>query len=102
MTTTSNSNKVITGMKRPKMSIPEKITNSKLIAKLDRLDKKLSAKIHNLSVPKFLQPYLLFFGLICNKEGPFFILMSVTFLLPLLEPTPKPYYSLNYGLQYFA
>ena len=51
----------------------ERLVNSKIVKTVDRLDKKWSAKIHNLDLPNIVQAYIAFFAVICNKEGPFLL-----------------------------
>ena len=48
----------------------ERLVNSNIVKTIDSLDKRWSAKIHNLDLPKILQVYIAFFAVVCNKEGP--------------------------------
>ncbi len=81
----------------------EAFKNTSFVAALDKLDKRLSSYIHHLELPWLMQLYVLFFAIICNKEGPFLLLVLVSYVLPQWETTPvRPYYGIYYGMQYFA
>lgn len=56
-----------------------------IIDYLDNLDKKISWHIHHLKLPAFLQYYILIFGYVFNKEGPFILFLLISFVFPLFE-----------------
>ena len=86
----------------PKQTWTEWVINSQYIKDLDALDKRYSAKIHKLDLPKIVQIYVAFFALICNKEGPFGLMLIVSLIFPHFQTPQQSYYFVYYGTQYFA
>ena len=76
--------------------------NSKIVKTVDSLDKRWSAKIHNLDLPKFLQVYIAFFALVCNKEGPVMLQFITSLIFPHFQTPMQPYYFIYYWSQYLA